>query len=152
MALIHSDPLQEGLTEQWLGADHTQEHMWDHAAADTQRLRLGASPPQKKFTQSCSRSVSEIVENHNTHLVPGFILNDLVLAPSNVVVLWGTLRPLPVGWPHRLYQMSSQQENYLSPCGLRTLWTSLCSWGAPEHCQVSSCGVSGFVIPLFIES
>ncbi|XP_040344969.1 mucin-19-like [Herpailurus yagouaroundi] len=37
--------------EQWPGAGCTQEHLRDHAAADVQRLRLSASPPQKTFTQ-----------------------------------------------------------------------------------------------------
>ena len=50
MALTRSEPLWEGLTEQWLGAGRTQECLWDSAAADVQRLWLGASLPQKKFT------------------------------------------------------------------------------------------------------
>ena len=89
--MTHPDRLQEGLTKQWLGAGHAQEHLWDGAAVDAQRLQLGASPPQKKFTRSYSSSISEIMENHNTHLAPGFTLNDLVPAPVNVVVLWGLL-------------------------------------------------------------
>ncbi|XP_047723243.1 mucin-19-like [Prionailurus viverrinus] len=40
--------------EQWPGAGHTQEHLRDHAAADVQRLRLSASPPQKTFTRKKS--------------------------------------------------------------------------------------------------
>ena len=42
------------------------------------RLRPGASPPQKKFARWCSSSVSGIMENHHTHLAPGFTLKDLV--------------------------------------------------------------------------
>ena len=107
----------------------------------------------RKFSQSCSSSVSGIMVNHNTHLAPRFPLNVLVPAPANVVVLQDPLGPLPVGWPHCLYQMSSQQGNHLSPCGPRT---SLSTPGdlpfSPEHHQVSSCGVSGSVLPLFIES
>ena len=61
------------------------------------RLRPGASPPQKKSTQSRGSSVSGVVANHNTHLAPGFTPNDLVPAPANVVVLRGPLTPLPVG-------------------------------------------------------
>ena len=34
------------------------------------------------------------MENHDTHLPPGFTLNDLVPEPVNVVVLWGLLGPL----------------------------------------------------------
>ena len=50
-ALTHSAPLQEGLTKQWLGAGCTQERSRDCAAADAQRLWLGASLPQKNFTR-----------------------------------------------------------------------------------------------------
>ena len=63
------------------------------AAAEAQRLRPGASPPQRKFTQSCSSSGLGIMENHNTRLAPGFVLNILVPAPANVVVLQGLLGP-----------------------------------------------------------
>ena len=63
--------------------------MEDRAAADAQSI----SPPQKKFTQLCNSSVSGIMENHNSHLAPGFPLNDLVPAPANVVVLWDLLGP-----------------------------------------------------------
>ena len=122
--MTRSDPLREGLTEQWPDAGCTQERLRNCAAADAQRRHLGASPPQKKFTRSCSSSVSGTVENHNTHLAPGFILNILVLTPANVV-LRGPLTPLTVGC-HSLYQMSSQQWNHHSLCGRRT---SLCSWG-----------------------
>ena len=33
------------------------------------------------------------MENHNTHLAPGFTLNDLVPASANVALLWGLLGP-----------------------------------------------------------
>ena len=60
------DPLRPSgggsLTEQCAG--HTQEHLLDRAAADAQRLRLGASPPQKMFPRSRSSSVSGIMGNH----------------------------------------------------------------------------------------
>ena len=100
---------------------HSQECSQDRAAANDQRLWLGGSPPQKKFTQSCSTSASGFMENHNTHLVPGFPLKVLVPTPVNVVVLWGPLGPLPVGRLHSLYQMSSQKGNCLSLCAPRTL-------------------------------
>ena len=44
-------PSAEGLTEQWLNAGHTQESSQDGAAAKAQRLRPGASSPQKKFAR-----------------------------------------------------------------------------------------------------
>ena len=95
--MTRSVPLQVSLTKQCPGAGRTQECLWDCAAADAQRLWLCARPPQEKFTRSGSSSVSGIMENHNTHLVPGFTLNNLVPAPANVVVLLGPLWPLPVG-------------------------------------------------------
>ena len=49
-SLTHFARLQEGLTEQWRGAGCTQERSQDCSVADAQRLQLGASPPQKKFT------------------------------------------------------------------------------------------------------
>ena len=45
VALTHSAPLQEGLSEQWPSASRIQERLRDCAAADAQRLWLGASPP-----------------------------------------------------------------------------------------------------------
>ena len=95
-ALIRSDPLGECLTEQWPSAGRTQERLRDRVAANDQRLWLGASLSQKKFTTSCSSTVSGIMENHNTHLAPGFTRNNLVSAPVNVIVFWGPLGPLPV--------------------------------------------------------
>ena len=47
--------------------------------------------PQKKFTKQGSSSASGIMENHSTHLVPGFTPNDLGPTPANVAVLWGLL-------------------------------------------------------------
>ncbi|VFV45389.1 Hypothetical predicted protein [Lynx pardinus] len=110
-ALTRSVPLQEGLTEQWTNEQWpnigcTQERLLDPTAAGALRLWPGASPPQKKFVRQCSSSVSGIMENHNTHLAPGFTLNDLVLAPANVAVFWGLLGP---GGVSSLYQMSFQQ-------------------------------------------
>ena len=106
-----------------------QKHSKDHAAADVQRLWLGASPPQKKFMQLCSSSISGIVENHNTHLVPGFSLNILVPAPVNVIVFWGLLGPLPVGAAQLLQNVLPAREPFL-PSGPRTPEDlTLCSWG-----------------------
>ena len=129
-ALTHSAPLREGLTEQWPNEQwpnvgRTQESPLDPAAAGAPRLWAGASPPQKKFERQCSSSVSGIMENHNTHLAPGFTLNDLVPAPENVAAFQGLLGP---GGFNSLYQMSFQQWNRFSPCGPRTSRTPLCSW------------------------
>ena len=154
-ALICSAPLWESLTEPWLGAGCTQEHLRDHAAADAQRLWVGASQPQKKFMQLCSNSVSGIMENHNTHLAPGFTLSDLVPAQANLVVLWGPLGTLPVGGPCSLYQMSFQQGNCLSLCGPRIPRPYSAPGDLPcppEQHQLSSCGVSDSEFPPFMES
>lgn len=37
------------------------------------------------------------MENHNTHLAPGFTLNNLIAAPANMVVFQDALGPLPGG-------------------------------------------------------
>ena len=65
------------------------------AAANARRLLLGTSLPQKKFTRLCSSSISRLMENRNTPLVPGCTLYHLVPARVNVVVLLGPLGPLP---------------------------------------------------------
>ena len=89
------------------------------------------------------------MENHNTHLGPGFTLKDLVSAPANVAVFWGLLGP---GGFNSLYQMTFLQWNHFSPCGLRTSRTPLCSWGfalptrAPPGMELQSCSLS---LPLF---
>ena len=143
-ALTCSAPLREDLTEQWPNVGCTQECLLDPGAAGAPRLRPGASPPQKKFWRYCSSSVSGIMENHNTHVAPGFTLNDLVPAPANVAVFWGLLGP---GGFNSLYQMSFQQWNHFSPCGPRTSWTPLCSWGfalptrAPPGIELQSCSL-----------
>ena len=68
-------------------AGPTQECSQNHAAAEAQRLWLGASPPQRKFPRSCSSSGSGIVANHNTLLVPGFTPSDLVPTPVRLLIL-----------------------------------------------------------------
>ena len=125
-ALTHSAPLREGLTQQWPNIRCTQECLLDAVVAGAPRLWPGASPPQKMFARQCSSSTSGIMENHNTHLAPGFYLNDLVTAPANVAIFWGLLRP---GDFNSLYQMSFQQWNHFSLCGPRTSQLPLCSWG-----------------------
>ncbi|VFV29281.1 Hypothetical predicted protein [Lynx pardinus] len=139
-------PSTEGLTEQRPCASRTQECLRVCAAADVPRLRLGASPPQKKFVKQCSSSVSGIMENHNTRLAPGFTHNDPVPTPANVVVLWRLLGP----GGHSLHQMSSQQGNRLSrvargPPGPHSAPGD--SPFPPEHRQVWSCGVSDSALP-----
>ena len=129
--MTHSAPLQEGLTkhwpnEQWLNVGCTQERLLDPAAAGAPRLRPNASPPHKKFPGRCSSRVSGIMENHKSHLAPGFTLKDLVPAPVNVAIFWGPLAP---GGFNSLHQMSFWQWNRFSPCGPRTSRTLLCSWG-----------------------
>ncbi|XP_078290118.1 uncharacterized protein LOC132677163 isoform X2 [Panthera onca] len=76
--------------------------------------------------RQCSSSISGTMENCNTHLPLGFTLNNLAPAPANVAAFQGLLGP---GGFNSLYEMSFQQWNHFSPCGLRTSWTPLCSWG-----------------------
>ena len=134
--MTRSAPLWEGLTEQWPNIGCTQERPLDPVVAGALRLWPGASLPEKMFARHCSSSVSSIMENHNTHLAPGFTLNDLAPALANVATFWGLLGP---GGFNSLYQMPFQQWNRFSPCGPRTSWTPLCAWGftfPPEHLQV----------------
>ena len=84
------------------------------AAVDAQRLRPGASPPRKKFVTQCRSSASGIMENHNTHLAPGFTLNDLVPATRECGCSPGSTGALPLGDSHSLYQVSSHQGNRFS--------------------------------------
>ncbi|XP_053066680.1 uncharacterized protein LOC113593370 [Acinonyx jubatus] len=94
------------------GAGHPQEHSRDCAAANAQRLRLGASPPQKKFTRACSSGVSGILENHNSHLAPGFTRQRPCPSTSECGCSPGSAGTFARG-------ESSQQGNRLL-CGLRT--------------------------------
>ena len=82
--------------------------------------------PRKSLQDSVAAAFSGSMENHNTHLTPGFTLNDLVPAPANVALLWGLLGP---GGFNSLYQMCFQQWNHFSLCGPRTSRTPLFSWG-----------------------
>ena len=108
VALTCSAPLREGLTKQWLNEQWpnvscTQERPLDPAVVGALRLRPGARPPPKKLTRQCSSSVSGIMENHNTHLAPGFTLNNVAPAPANVAAFQGLVGPSGF---NRLYQMS----------------------------------------------
>ena len=128
-ALTCSPPLWEGLTEQWQSEPNvscTQERLLDPAVAGALRPRPGASPLPPKIVRQCSLSISGTMENCNTHLAPGFTFNDLAPTPVNVAAFRGLLGP---GGFNSLYQMSFQQWNCFSPCGPRTSWTPLCSWG-----------------------
>ena len=152
MALTRSDSLGEGITEQWPGASPppgTFARLCHFLCPETV---ASTSPPEKKFVQLCSSSISGIVANHSTHLAPGFTINILAPIPVDVAILRGLLGPLVVGRPHHLYQ----QGTCLSPCGPRVSWALLSAPGdmpfPPEHRQVSSCGVSDYVLPPFIES
>ena len=141
-ALTSSVPLQEGLTQELPNIGSTQIRPLDSIVAGALRLWPGASPHQKNFVRECSSSISGIMENHNTHLAPGFTLNDLDPVPANVAIFWGLLGP---GDFNSLYQISFQKWNRFSPCGPRTSWIPLCSWGftlptrAPPGIELWSC-------------
>ena len=150
-ALTRSTPLREGLTEQWPNEQWsnvgcTQECPLDPAVAGAPRLRPGAMIlwHPKKIARQYSISVSGIKENCNTHLAPGFTLNNLAPAPANVAAFPGLLGP---GGFNSLYQMFFQQWNRFSLCGPRTSRTPLCSWGftfptrAPPGTELRSCSL-----------
>ena len=104
---------------------------------------------RKSLRDSVAAAFTGIMENYKTHLAPGFTLNDLDPAPANVAVFWGLLGP---GGFNSLYQMSFQQWNCFSLCGLRTSWTPPVPGDLlfpPEHHQASSRRVADFALPLF---
>ena len=147
--MTRSAPLREGLTEQWPNVGCTQELPLDPAIASAPRLRPGASLPPKKIARQCSLSVSGTMENRNTHLAPGFTLNDPVPAPANVAAFRGLLGP---GGFNSLYQMSFQQWNRFPRVAReppRPHSVPGDSPFPPEHHQVGSCGVAAFELPLF---
>ena len=113
----HSDPLGEGLAEQWLGASLPQGMLCHHVMAEVQRLWTGGGLPQKKFMQLHGGRGSEILANHNIRFHCTLVS---VSVPANMAALWGLLGPLPVGRMYGLYQMSSKQGNCFSLCGPRT--------------------------------
>ena len=82
------------------------------------------------------------MENYNTHLAPGFTLNDLAPAPVNVAAFRGLLGS---GGFNSLYQMSFQHWNRFSPYGLRTSWTPCRSWGFSFPTRAPP----AFALPLF---
>ena len=120
------------------------ECLWYYAAADVQRLWLGASPLQKRCTLLCSSSVSGMVANHNTHLAPGFIPSDLVPAPVNVVVLLGPLAPLPFGESHSLYQCLPSRGTRSSHVPLRPPDFTLLLGISPFHQSTTMYGPAEF--------
>ena len=94
-------------------------------------------------------SVSGIMENHNTHLAPGFTLNDLVPALANVAILG-------VHWDQVASMVSTKCPSSSGtafprvarePPGLHSAPGD--SPFPPEHRQVWSCGVAAFAPPLF---
>ena len=99
--MTHSAPLRERLTEQWLNEQWpneqwlnvicTQEQPLDSTVASAQDCSQVPARLHKKITRQCSLSISGTMENHNTHLTPGFSLNNLAPAPVNVAVFWGLL-------------------------------------------------------------
>ena len=112
--------------EQWPNVGCTQERLLDPAAAGARDCSQVPAHPRKSSRDRVAAAFQGLREI-NTHLAPGFTLNDLVPAPANVAVFWGLLGP---GGFNSLYQMSFQQWNRFSPCGLRTSRTPLCSWGS----------------------
>ena len=99
------------------------------------------------FPGSCSSSVSGIYgiyENHNTHLAPGFTLNDLVPAPANVVVLPGPLGPCLWG-PHTASTRCPPSRGTASlRVARRTLDSALLLGIRPSHQSTTRYGAAPF--------
>ena len=89
------------------------------------------------------------MENHNTHLAPGFTLNDLVPAPANVAILWGLLGPGCLTAPTKCPSSSGATSPRVAQEPPRP-HSVPGSFPFPlEHFPVLSCGVAGSVLPLF---
>ena len=89
------------------------------------------------------------MENHNTHLSPGFTLNNLVPAPVKVAVFRGLLGP---GGFNSLYQSPSSSETAFPRVARERPGPQSVPGDSPfppEHRQVWSCGVAAFALPLF---
>ena len=95
----------------------------------------------QNIVRQCSLSVSGTMENCNTHLAPGFPLNNLAPTPANMAAFQGLLGP---GGFNSFYQMFFQQWNCF-PCVAREPPGPHSVPGnspfPPEHRQVSRCGV-----------
>ena len=149
--MTHSAPLWEGLTdqwpiEQWPNISCTQERLSDPAAAGALRLAR-CQPVPEKFARQCSCSVSGMMENHNTHLAPGFTLNDRVLAPVNVAILWSLLGPGCLTASSKCPSSSGTAFPRVPQEPPRPHSAPGDSPFPPEHGQVWSCGVAAFVLP-----
>ena len=106
----------------------------------------GCQPTPEKFLRQRSSSFSGSMENRNTHLAPGFTLNDLVPVPANVAAFWGL--PGPGGSTKCL---SGSGTAFLrvarEPPGPHSVPGD--SPFPPEHRQVWKRGVAAFALPLF---
>ena len=110
--------------------------------------QVPACPP-KKFLRQCSSSTSGIMENHNTHLAPGLTPNDLVPAPVNVAILWGLLGPGSLTASTKCPSSSGTTSSRVAREPPQPHCAPEDSPFPPEHCQVWSCGVAAFALPLF---
>ena len=72
MTLTCLGPLWKGLTKQWPGAGCTQEHLQDcaAAAADAQRLQLGAEKVHMIVWQQCFKDYGKSQHTSGTRLHP----------------------------------------------------------------------------------
>ena len=89
------------------------------------------------------------MENHNMHLAPGFTPNDLVPTPVNVAFLWGLLAPGSLTDSTKCPSSSGTTSLRVAqgPPGPHS--APVDPSFPPEHRQVSSCGVTDSVLPLF---
>ena len=103
----------------------------------------GCQPAPEKFLRQCSSSFSGMMENRNTHLAPGFTLNDLVPAPANTAAFPGLPGPThcPSGSGTASPRVAREPPGPHSAPGDSPF--------PPEHRQVGSCGAAAFALPLF---
>ena len=122
-----SSPLREDLTEQWPNNDRMsavpRNACWTLLLPEARECGRVPARPRKSLRDSVAAAFHGLwkITTHIWHQA-----SSLTPVPANVTAFWGLLGP---GGFNSLYQMSFQQWNCFSPCGLRTSQTPLCSWG-----------------------
>ena len=147
--MTRSAPLREGLTEQWPNAGRTQERLLDPAAAAASRLRPGATCPRKRSQDSVAAAFQGLwkITTHIWHQ------SSLLRTLPQHQQMWP---PSRVCWDQVASTVSTKcpsSSGTASPHVAREPPGPHSAPGdspfPPEHCQVWSCGVAAFALPLF---
>ena len=149
----HSDPLGEGLAEQWLGASLPQGMLCHHVMAEAQRLWTGAGLPQKKFMQLHGGRGSEILANHNTQLASDFTALWCLSQYQQTWLLSGVCWDLCLWGGCMASTKCPPSRGTASPCVAHEPLRPSCLLlgihpsSLAEHCQVLCSGISYSDLP-----